>query len=75
MSIASASDVQKNFGRFHDRALVEPVRVVKDGRETVVILSAAEFHALKQGQRRSLSAADLSESEAAAIAQAEIPAS
>jgi len=36
MSItASASDVQKNFGAFHDRALVEPVRVTRYGRETV----------------------------------------
>jgi prevent-host-death family protein len=74
MSIVSASDVQKNFGRFHDQALVEPVRVTKYGRETVVILSAAEFHALKQGQRRSLSVAELDQNALAAIADAEIPA-
>lgn len=73
MALVSASEVQKNFGAFHDRALTEPVRVTRYGRETVVILSAKEFHALKQGQRRSLSAGDLSEDDLAAIARAEIP--
>jgi hypothetical protein len=32
---ASSSDVQKNFGAYHDLALSEPVRVTKYGRETV----------------------------------------
>ena len=74
MALVSATDVQKNFGAFHDQALTEPVRVTKYGRETVVILSAKEFHALKQGQRRSLGAGELSEEDLAAIARAEIPA-
>ncbi len=73
MALVSASEVQKNFGAFHDQALTEPVRVTRYGRETVVILSAKEFHALKQGQRRSLGAGDLSAEDVAAIARAEIP--
>jgi len=74
MSTATASEVQKNFGLYHDQALAEPVRVTKYGRETVVILSASEFHALKQGARRSLAAGELTETQAAEIARAEIPA-
>jgi len=75
MSItAPASQVQKNFGAFHDRALSEPVRVTKYGRETVYIVSAQTFHSLKQGRRDAIAAADLSEEEAALIAAAEIPA-
>lgn len=74
MAVVSASEIQKNFGAFHDQALTEPVRVTKYGRETVVIISAKEFHALKQAQRRSLSAGDLSAEELDAIARAEIPA-
>lgn len=74
MAVVSASEVQKNFGAYHDQALSEPVRVTKYGRETVVIVSAKEFHALKQGQRRSLSAGDLTDAELEAIARAEIPA-
>jgi prevent-host-death family protein len=74
MAIVTASEVQKNFGLYHDRAITEPVRVTKYGRETVVIISAAQFHALKQAQRRSMAAAELSDAQAADIASAEIPA-
>lgn len=74
MATVPASEVQKNFGAFHDQALTEPVRVTRYGRETVVILSAKEFHALKQAQRQSLSVADLTDDELAEIARAEIPA-
>jgi hypothetical protein len=65
--------VQKNFGAYHDRALAEPVRVTKYGRETVYIVSARTFHELKQAQRRALAAADLTDAEMAAIDAAEIP--
>jgi PHD/YefM family antitoxin component YafN of YafNO toxin-antitoxin module len=71
---APASEVQKNFGAYHDKALVEPVRVTKYGRETVYIVSAATFHLLKQGQRRALAAAELNDAEMAAITSAEVPA-
>ena len=70
----SASEVQKNFGAYHDQALVEPVRVTKYGRETVYLISAAMYHALKQGQRQSISAQDLGDDESALIAKSEIPA-
>jgi hypothetical protein len=40
----AASDVQKNFGVWHDRALKEPVQVTKYGRETVYLVSAETFH-------------------------------
>ena len=74
MSItAPSSEIQKNFGAFHDRAMSEPVRVTKYGRETVYIVSARTFHALKQGRRDAIAAADLSDREAALIAAAEIP--
>jgi len=71
---APASEVQKNFGAYHDRALAEPVRVTKYGRETVYIVSAKTFHELKQGQRRALAAAELTDAEMAAIEAAEVPA-
>jgi prevent-host-death family protein len=75
MSItASASEVQKNFGSFHDRAVSEPVPVTKYGRETVYIVSAETFHRLKQSDRAALASEDLSDSEIVAIEPAEIPA-
>jgi len=72
-TIASATDVQKNFGAFHDRALSEPVQVTKYGRETVYIVSAKTFHQMKQAQREAITSADLSDAEAALIDAAEIP--
>lgn len=70
----SASDVQKNFGTYHDRAMSEPVRVTKYGRETVFIVSAQTFHQMKQAQREAITSADLSDDEMALIEAAEIPA-
>lgn len=69
----SASEVEKNFGVYHDRALSEPVRVTKHGRETVYIVSAKTFHALKQSQREAVASAALSDTELALINDAEIP--
>ena len=69
----SATDVQKNFGAYHDQALSEPVRVTKYGRETVYIVSAKTFHAMKQAQRDAIASADLSDAELALIEAAEIP--
>ena len=70
---APATEVSKNFGAFHDKALAEPVRVTKYGRETVYIVSAETFHRLKQSERRALASVDLTDAEAAAIAAAQVP--
>jgi prevent-host-death family protein len=71
---ATSSDVQKNFGAYHDRALSEPVRVTKYGRETVYIVSAKTFHEMKQSRREAVASADLTDAELALIEAAEIPA-
>lgn len=71
---APASDVEKDFGSYHDRALTgEAVRVTEQGRETVFIVLAETFHELKQGQRRAITTSDLSEEELRLIEAAEIP--
>lgn len=70
----SATEVQKNFGAYHDQALIEPVRVTKYGRETVYIVSAKTYHEMKQAQREAIASADLTDAEIAAIEAAEIPA-
>ncbi len=69
----TASEVQKNFGAYHDRALAEPIRVTKYGRETVYIVSAKTFHEMKQAQRDVIASAELSDDEMALIDEAEIP--
>jgi antitoxin StbD len=72
-TVVTAIDVQKNFGAYHDLALAEPVRVTKYGRETVHIVSAKTFHAMKQAQREAIASTDLSDAELALIEAAEIP--
>lgn len=41
-----ASEIQKNFGEWHDKALVEPVEITHYGRKTAYLLSATLFEQL-----------------------------
>jgi antitoxin StbD len=70
----AASDVQKNFGLWHDKALQEPVQITKYGRETVYLISADTFHQMWQSYQRAMSTAELTDAEMAALNQAEVPA-
>lgn len=71
---ASAADVQKNFGKYQDLALAEPVTVTKYGRESVVILSAAEFRRMRRRYREALRIEELSEAEIEAISRSRMSA-
>jgi hypothetical protein len=70
----SASDVQKNFGLWHDKALKEPVQVTKCGRETVYLVSAETFHELWSSYRRAGATLELTHAEMALLDEAKIPA-
>lgn len=70
----SVSEVERNFERYHDCALSEPVRVTRDGRETVYIVSANVYREMKRAQREALASVDLTDDELALIEAAEIPA-
>ena len=72
--VVRAAKVQRNFGAYQDRALVEPVVVTKYGRESVVILSAAEYRRLKRLDRQTLAVTELDEADIDAIATAEVDA-
>jgi prevent-host-death family protein len=39
----TASEFQKNFGQYKELAQREPISVTSNGRESVVLLSAAEY--------------------------------
>jgi PHD/YefM family antitoxin component YafN of YafNO toxin-antitoxin module len=71
---ATASDVQKNFGLWHDKALQEPVQITKYGRETIYLISADTFHQLWQSYQRAMSTVELTDAEMALINEAEVPA-
>jgi len=48
MTVVTSAEAQKNFGRYRERALVEPVVVTQYGKPSVVIISAAEYERLKE---------------------------
>ncbi len=66
VKVASA-EVQKNFGRYQDLALTEPVVVTRNGRERTVILSSQEYHRLKRRDRQVLGIADFTQADIDAI--------
>lgn len=53
-----ALEVARQFGRFADKALVDPVHITKHGRDHVVLVSADEYARLKRRDRQVVLAKD-----------------
>lgn len=70
----SSAEFQKNFGRYQDVALTQPVTVTRNGRDRMVMLSVEEYQRLKRRDRRVMSVSDFTEADIAAIEAAEPPA-
>jgi len=73
MITISSAEFQRNFGRYQDVALTEPVAITRNGRERVVVLSVDEYHRLKRRDRQVLSLDDFNEVDLQAILAAEPP--
>jgi antitoxin StbD len=71
---ATASEVQKNFDLWHDKALQEPVQITKYGHETVYLISADTFHELWQSYQRAMSTGELTDEEMNLMRAARTPA-
>lgn len=69
-----ASTFVRNFGRYQDTALTEPVAITSNGRERTVMISAEEYRRLKRRDRRVLGLEDFTEAEIDAISRSEAPA-
>jgi prevent-host-death family protein len=67
----SSAEFQKNFGRYQDIALTQPVMVTRNGRDRTVVLSAEEYHRLKRRDRRVMSVSDFTPGDIAAIERSE----
>lgn len=48
MTTVTASELQKNFGRYQAQAQREAIKVTSHGRESVVLLSAEDYERLKK---------------------------
>lgn len=69
----TASEFQKAFGSFSDRALREAVTITKQGRDHLVVISADEYARLMRRDRRVFSVDDLTDEQIEAIERARIP--
>jgi prevent-host-death family protein len=70
----TTADFIKHYGTLADRALSEPVTITKNGRDRLVVVSAAEYDRLQRRDRRVVAAGELTGDEVARIARAEVPA-
>jgi len=63
----SSVEFQKNFGRYQDAALTEPVTVTRNGRDRMVMISVEEYRRLKRRDRQVLSIDEFTDADIAAI--------
>ncbi len=70
----STADFIKNYGALADQALSEPVTITKNGRDRLVVMSAAEYARLKRRDRHVVRAEDFSDEELALVEASEAPA-
>jgi prevent-host-death family protein len=73
MAIVTSAEAQKNFGRYREQALAEPVVVTQYGKPSVVMISAAEYERLKELDRRVMRLDEMSNSEIEEMLNANIP--
>lgn len=75
MAKVSAAEFQKNFGKYRDLAQREAVAVTSHGRESVVLISADEYHRYRALDTRVAQYVwEMSEEDVEALARAEPPA-
>ncbi len=69
----SSAEFQKNFGRYQDIALTQPVTITRNGRDRTVLISAEEYRRLKRRDRRVMSLSDFTPEDIVAIERAAPP--
>lgn len=52
MNTVTASELQKNFGKYQAQAQRQPVKVTSHGRESVVLISAEDYERYKSMDTR-----------------------
>jgi prevent-host-death family protein len=73
MTAITSAEAQKNFGRYREQALSEPVVVTQYGKPSVVIISATEYERLRELDRRVMRLDEMSDAEIEEMAVSEIP--
>jgi prevent-host-death family protein len=73
MITITSAEFQRNFGRYQDAALTEPVAITRNGRERIVVLAVDEYHRLKRRDRQVLGLEDFTGADLHAIRAADSP--
>lgn len=73
MSIVTSSEFQRNVALYQDKARTEPVTIIADGKESLLLLAAEEFHRMKRHMRRAFPVEDLTPDHIAALEMAAVP--
>ena len=69
MLTVSAVEFQRNFGRYQDEALKQPVAITRNGRDRLVVLAVEEYERLKRQDRVAFKTEDLTEAEISAVTE------
>jgi prevent-host-death family protein len=69
MLTVSAAEFQRNFGRYQDEALKQPVSITRNGRDRLVVLAVEEYQRLKRRDREVFKTEELNEAEIKAITE------
>jgi prevent-host-death family protein len=69
----TASEFQRAFGAFSDKARREPVVITEHGRETLVVMAVEEWARLKRRDRKVGSTSELADEWIEAVREAEVP--
>ena len=72
MLTVSAAEFQRNFGRYQDEALKQPVSITRNGRDRLVVLAVEEYQRLKRRDRVVRKVSEMSAAELEAIANTEM---
>ena len=72
MLTVSADEFQRNFGRYQDEALKQPVSITRNGREGLVVLAVEEYQRLKQRDRVVRQVSEMTSAELEAIGRVEM---
>lgn len=73
MIMVSSTEFQRDSARYQELALLEPVAIMRDGREHAVIISADEYQRLKRRDRQVLRLEDFTEADIAELENVRAP--
>lgn len=73
MLTVGATEAQRNFGLYQDKALIQPVAITRNGRPRTVMISIEEYERLKRRDRQVFRTEEAPQDVVDAILNAEIP--